>query len=427
MSIRCFECQSPAGDAPVCPACGGLLEVVPDPVDLDAPALKELFRQRRFAQHGPDRSGVWRYRELVHPRLAEPVTRPEGNTNLYRHDSLSAYAGLAGLQLKHEGENPSGSFKDRGMTVAVSEAKAQGARAVICASTGNTAASLASYAAFGGLPAIVVVPRDHTAPSKLAQSMAFGARVAAVRGSFDDALRLAEQASRSHGLALLNSVNPWRIEGQKTIMFELLDQLDWQSPDWIVVPAGNLGNTSAFGKALAEAKALGLIDRLPRLASVQAAGAAPFYRLFHNREAGYQPETSPETLASAIRIGDPRSWKKALFSLEVTDGLVEQVSDAEILDAKAAIDAAGIGCEPASAASLAGAAKLRAAGVIDEHARVVCILTGNFMKDSKTAVAYHQGALEGIPSKRANRPYEMDATTTAFAGFLDEVVVQGTA
>ncbi len=421
-NIRCFECHAEAGPGFVCGRCGGLLEVVAAPPAEDASSLKERFAARRQAWSGADASGVWRYRELVHPACPEPVTRPEGNTNLYRHAALSAYGGVADLALKHEGENPTGSFKDRGMTVAVSEAKRAGAKAVICASTGNTAASLASYAAFGGLPAIVVVPRDHTAPGKLVQSMAFGAKVAAVIGSFDDALRLAEHAARSAGLGLLNSVNPWRIEGQKSIMFELLDQCGWEAPDWVVVPAGNLGNTSAFGKAFEEARTCGLIDRLPRLASIQAAGAAPFYRLFHDPARRYAKEEHPDTLASAIRIGDPRSWKKALRALELTDGLVEQVTDSEILDAKAAIDASGIGCEPASAASLAGVRKLRAAGVIGAEARVVCILTGNVMKDGKTALAYHQQRLEGIECARANRPFEMEATRAAFDAFLAEVV-----
>jgi threonine synthase len=287
---------------------------------------------------------------------------------------------VADLALKHEGENPTGSFKDRGMTVAVTQAVRAGATALACASTGNTSASLAAYAAQAGVPALVFVPRGKVAAGKLAQALAYGARVLEVRGDFDRCLRLVREASAELGLTLLNSVNPWRIEGQKTIVLEMLQQRGWDPPDWIVVPAGNLGNTAAFGKALLEARELGLISRLPRLAAVQAAGAAPFYRSFR---AGFQRRyrVRAETVATAIRIGDPVSYERASRAIRKTRGVVAAVSDREILAAKAVIDGAGIGCEPASAASLAGLRQLVRRGVVRRGDSVVAVLTGHLLKD----------------------------------------------
>ena len=249
------------------------------------------------------------------------------------------------------------------MTVGVTQAKRIGASAVACASTGNTSASLAAYAAQAGIPALVLVPAGNVALGKLAQSLAYGAKTLLVRGDFDDCLRLVEQASEQLGVYLLNSINPFRVEGQKTIVLEMLEQLDWNPPDWIVLPAGNLGNTAAFGKALVEAKAWGLIDRMPRLAAVQAEGAAPFARSFAE-DFAKRHRVKADTIATAIRIGDPASYDRGVKAIRETNGVVLAVSDAEILEAKAAVDAAGVGCEPASAASVAGIKRLIAAGTI---------------------------------------------------------------
>jgi threonine synthase len=266
------------------------------------------------------------------------------------------------------------------MTVAVTQAVRIGATAVACASTGNTSASLAAYAAQAGLRAIVFVPAGKVASGKLAQTLAYGATALSIRGDFDDAMRLVLEACRRLGIYLVNSINPFRIEGQKTIIWELLQDLGWDPPDWIVVPAGNLGNTSAFGKALLEAHANGWIPRLPRLAAIQAQGANPFFRSFREAFATRHRVTA-ETIASAIRIGDPVSHDKAVAAIRATSGVVEEVTDAEIMAAKREIDGMGIGCEPASAATLAGVHKLRASGVMKSNERVVCVLTGHILKD----------------------------------------------
>ena len=315
---------------------------------------------------------------------------------------MRAYAGTERLGLKHEGMNPTGSFKDRGMTVAVTDAVRAGAPAVACASTGNTAASLAGYAAIAGIRALVFVPKGNVASGKLAQSTAYGARTLIVNGDFDACLTLARAASRELGVYLANSVNPWRLEGQKTIVWELLEQLGWHSPDWIALPAGALGNTAAFGKALREARALGLIASVPRLLAVQASGAAPFVRGFESSFAE-RVVVRAETVATAIRIGDPASWDRAVRAIRETNGFVTSVTDAEILDAKAVIDASGVGCEPASAASVAGVRAMVASGVIARTAHVVCVLTGHLLKDPDAVSLYHAG-----DASRANPPLSIE-------------------
>lgn len=286
------------------------------------------------------------------------------------------------------------------MTVAISQAKRIGARAVACASTGNTSASLAAYASLAGLPGLVLIPAGGISSGKLAQTMAHGARILAVRGTFDDCLRLLREASDALGVYVVNSVNPFRLAGQQSIVFELLQQLQWQAPDWIVLPAGNLGNTAAFGNALTLARRIGLIDRVPRIAAVQAAGAAPFAAAFAD---AFRSHTivQPETVATAIRIGAPASWDRAIRTIRDTNGVVTAVTDADIMGAKRVIDAAGIGCEPASAASVAGIRSLVQQGVIGPAERVVAILTGHVLKDP-TIIVEH-----GRP------PTEIDATLTA--------------
>lgn len=426
--LVCVRCEAELAPAATVCGCGALAEVRHE-LALRGEALRARFEERRGARSGPDRSGVWRYRELIAPDLPTSalVARGEGNTGLYRSGALGRWVGLGGeLLLKHEGENPTGSFKDRGMCVGVSQAVHAGARLLACASTGNTSASLASYAALAGVPSVVFVPAGKVASGKLAQTVAYGARVLEVRGSFDLAMELVEEAAAAFGLGLLNSVNPWRIEGQKAIAFELLDELGWEPPDWIVLPSGNLGNISALGKALREAHEAGLIARLPRIAGVQAAGAAPFARHVAAVRAGarppFAPEPAPETVATAIRIGNPRSWEKALREVERLDGEVIAQDDAAILAAKARIDAAGVGCEPASAAAVAGVKALVERGVIDRGARVVSILTGHLLKDPETTTAYHEGTLAGVapPERPARRV--VDASLEAIGAALADLL-----
>ena len=409
----CASCGSEIPEIdphPRCPRCRGLLELRHRPPAQGGNALRATFDARWGVRRGALASGVWRYGEAVLPSASEHIlSYPEGNTPLLASAAVARWTGAPELLLKHEGQNPTGSFKDRGMTVGVTQARRVHARAVVCASTGNTAAALAAYAALAGLPALVLVPKGQVALGKLAQALAYGARTLLVRGNFDDCLELADQASERLGVYLLNSVNPFRLEGQKTIVLELLQQLGWEPPDWIVVPAGNLGNTAAFGKALAEALAWGLIDRAPRLAAVQADGAAPFAQSF--REAFAQRRrVEPHTVATAINIGNPVSYERAVRAIRDTNGVVTTVSDDEILEAKAVVDGAGIGCEPASAAAPAGARRLIRESVIGPRDRVVAVLTGHMLKDTETVTRFHQ-ELEPRPA-RANRPIEIEARLT---------------
>lgn len=345
-------------------------------------ALRELWRERLRSVEVTDRSGVWRFRELLPflPAGAMPVTLGEGGTPQVAASRAGRWAGGVRLAAKHLGGNPTGSFKDLGMTACITGAVAAGVRAVACASTGNTSSSMAAYAARAGLAAVMIVPYRGIAAAKLAQALEFGARVVEVRGSFDDAFQLLEAVAEERGLYRVNSVNPLRLEGQKTAVVELLEQRDWVTPDFLVLPGGNLGNVSAMGKALRELMELGVIERAPRLVVVQAEGAAPFYRHWNSQEA-LRPVEHPETEASAIRIGRPANWLKARREIQWTDGLVECVSDAEIEQAKAALAADGIGCEPASAATVAGVRKLCRSGRISPDADVVVVLTGHQLKD----------------------------------------------
>ena len=426
VALRCVECAAcyPSIEEDRSPRyrcdCGGVLDVETTFVSqtgLKSPAgatWSQLFDER--AARPPiwpigddkallDASGVWRYRELILPVPEQyVVSRPEGNTNLYAvgkencgssragHRQIGLYAGVDQLFLKHEGENPTGSFKDRGMTVGVTMAHLLGAQAVACASTGNTSASLASYAAQAGIRGIVFLPAGNVAGGKLAQSLAYGATTIQIAGDFDDAMHLVEQVCDELGIYLLNSLNPFRIEGQKSIGFEILQQLGWQAPDWLVLPAGNLGNTSAIGKAFRQAYELSLISSMPRFAAIQASGANPFYRSFTQGFARRE-RVAASTVASAIKIGNPVSYTRARRVIEESTGIVEEVTDAEILVAKAIIDRAGIGCEPASAATLAGIRKLVERGVIKRHEHVVGILTGSLLKDNQTGMPQQESVV----------------------------------
>lgn len=382
---QCAECGTRLDELDPrteCPECSGLLDVrFHTPEGRGAELAREFNARVSISGSAHDVSGVWRYRELI---MAVPasvaVTFPEGNTPLLSNERVAEWVGCTALRLKHEGMNPTGSFKDRGMTVGLTQAKRIHARAVACASTGNTSASLAAYAALAGLPALVLVPAGQVAPGKLQQTLAYGARTLAVRGDFDACLALVREVAPRVGVYLLNSVNPYRIEGQKSIVFELLQQLDWKAPDWIALPAGNLGNTAAFGKAIDEASRIGLIDRLPRILAVQASGAAPFFASFRS---GFSERrsTKAETVASAIRIGAPASWNRGVRAIQLTNGAVVSVPDAAILDAQQCIGNAGIGCEPASAAAVAGIRASIKSGLIDPDESVVAVLTGHLLKD----------------------------------------------
>ncbi len=437
----CARCGAEYGPRTLlaeCPACGGLLDLRVPPPALCGADLRALFDARRVDAHAPipfaddatrpRRSGVWRFRELILPGAvdAEVVSQPEGDTPLLHRAAVARWAGRDALLLKHDGFNPTGSFKDRGMTVALTQARRAGARAVACASTGNTSAALASYAALAGMAGLVLVPApkaavrgeavQQVALGKLAQTLAYGARTLLVRGDFDRCLALLRAHAESLGVYLVNSVNPYRVAGQQSVAFEIVQQLGWTAPDWIVLPAGNLGNTSAVGAALRTMRALGLIDRVPRVAAVQAAGAAPFARAFREQFAR-RHAVAAETVATAIKIGDPASWERAERVVRETDGVVTDVSDAELLEAKAVIDASGVGCEPASAASVAGVRRLAHEGVIRPADTVVAILTGHVLKDPGLLLDYHRAASDasGATPSGANPPVEIDATPDALA------------
>ncbi len=379
-----------------CPSCGGLLEVRYDGATTDSWTLKQIWRERRMSNHPLDQSGVWRYREMF-PFLDDDrhiMTLREGNTPILDACLASSYASVDRLRFKHQGFNPTGSFKDNGMTAGASQAVRLGMTRVACVSTGNTSASMAAYAAMAGLEPIILIPNGNIAFGKLGQALDYGAKTLQVDANFDQILALVRVLSEKLGIYLLNSVNPFRIEGQKSIVIEMMDQLDWQVPDWIVVPGGNLGNISAFGKGARELYQQGLIEKMPRFAVIQAEGASPFYEFMKSpHAAGFVANTHPETLATAIKIGDPISWPKAWQTVGV-DGAVESVTEQEIADAKAVIGRCGIGCEPASATTLAGIRKLRAAGKIRSDENIIAVLTGNVLKDPDYIYRYHTNQLQ---------------------------------
>ncbi len=385
-----------------CPRCGGLLEVQYS--EQPQVALKRTWRERRMSNHTLDQSGVWRYREAIPflDDLKHAVTLREGCTPLLPAPKAAQYGGLDTLVFKHQGFNPTASFKDNGMTCGVAQALRLGRKRVACVSTGNTSASMAAYAAAAGLDPLIFIPNGNISYGKLAQALEYGAKTFQVEANFDQILALVRTLAEKLGIYLLNSINPFRIEGQKTISIEMMDQRDWTPPDWIVLPGGNLGNISAFGKGVREMFQAGFIAKMPRLAVVQAEGSSPFYEYMQHK-GEFHATLHPETLATAIKIGDPVSWPKARFELEETDGVVERVTEQEIADAKAMIGLCGIGCEPASAATLAGIRKLTASGVIKAQDDVVAVLTGHVLKDSDYIYRYHTGTLEA-PGGHAINP-----------------------
>ncbi|MFQ5876550.1 MAG: threonine synthase [Acidobacteriota bacterium] len=429
--LRCISCGR---DHPLdeiryeCDACTGLLEVVHDLDRLkgvrSAAGWRRLFDRRLGETAGPHRSGVWRYHELVLPDLpAEAiVTKPEGNTNLYRLARLEEISSTEEVQVKHEGENPTLSFKDRGMTAGVSFARHLGARAVACASTGDTSASMASYAAqVEGLRGVVVLPRGKVSLEQISQPVASGSLTLSLPADFDRCMRLLREICRRRPIYLLNSVNSIRIEGQKSIAFEIVQQRGWKPPDWIVVPVGNAGNISAIGKGLFELRSLGLIDRVPRLLGAQVESAGPLAQACRE---GYRRRvrvTAGDTAASAIRIGDPVSYDKAVKAVRESNGMFESATEQEILDAKALVDAAGVYICPNSSTAVAAFLKARAAGVIGRDGRVVIVATAHGCKFSRATIEYHGGRLAGIEAHRANRIVEVEAEARAIERLLPGV------
>jgi threonine synthase len=388
--LRCVHCGK-SQDTPDrmfrCTHCSELLEVI-YPEIAAAPRefalrLKEIWRERRGSSLPENTSGVWRFRELL-PQVDRQhiVTMCEGNTPLVPLKKAARELRLPNLLVKHQGMNPTGSFKDTGISAAITMAKAEGFSWVCCASTGNTSASVAAYAARAEMKSIVLLPVGQVAAGKLAQALEYGAHVLQLRTDFDGCLKVLHDVVEKFRAYLLNSLNPYRLEGQKTVAFELMEQLDWRVPDHVIVPGGNLGNSSALGKGFIELRDLGLIQSLPKISIIQAAGANPLVRTMRENGGQELVQVNAETRATAIRIGNPASWRKAVNVLQKTDGACEEVSENEIAQAKAELGAEGIGCEPASAATLAGLKKLTAKGFVKPADTVVLVLTGHMLKDT---------------------------------------------
>lgn len=387
--LRCVHCgatQTNADRMFRCGECGELLEVIyPEWAGAAREfglRLKEIWRERRAGTLPEDASGVWRFRELL-PQIERRhmVTMREGNTPLVQLTRAARELKLPRLFAKHQGMNPTGSFKDTGISVAISMARAQGFEFVCCASTGNTSASVAAYAARAEMKSIVLLPAGQVASGKLAQAIEYGAHVLQLETDFDGCLRVLHDVVQGFPAYLLNSMNPYRLEGQKTVAFEIMEQLDWQTPDHVVVPGGNLANSSALGKGFLEMRELGLIRTLPKILIIQAAGANPLVRSMRENGGTELVRVNAETRATAIRIGNPASWRKAVGVLKATGGACEDVSEQEIAQAKAELGAEGMGCEPASAASLAGLKKLVRSGFVKPNESVVLVLTGHMLKD----------------------------------------------
>jgi threonine synthase len=410
-----------------CPDCGDLLDILYDWDKTQVPAKMSDFGKRWATRSNRlDFSGVWRFRELLNfCEDKHRVTVGEGQTLLQQNDDLADFLGMdkGSLHLEYEGMNPSGSFKDNGMTAAFSHAVMVGAKSCACASTGNTSAAVALYAHACGMKCTVFIGSGRIAFGKLSQAMDYGANTIQIQGDFDDCMKQVQEVCTRLNIYLLNSLNPFRLEGQKTIMYRIIEGLGWEVPDWIIVPGGNLGNSSAFGKAFLELKELGLIDRIPRLAIINAAGADTLSYLVNERglkwnggnvdmkevQALYADFTarhfSPHTIASAIEISRPVNLKKCLRAIDVCDGIVRKVTDEQICDAKALVGRYGMGCEPASAATIAGLRDMLAEGTIGKSERVACVLTGHLLKDPDKTVSYHknsEGEFSNPPVEVAN-------------------------
>ena len=405
--LRCIGCGARIAGAAArsdfrCTVCGELFDVEypgwsqrGGPDRPNAGGLKWVWRERRSSTEAVDQSGVWRFRELlpILDNFGNVVTLREGNTPLYHLTRAAKALRIDHLFAKHQGMNPTGSFKDTGMTAAMSVAKVWGFECVACASTGNTSAAMAAYAARAGLRSLVLIPEGKVAWGKLSQAMDYGAVTCQLKADFDGCLRLLSQIVNEAPIYLLNSVNPYRLEGQKTPAFEIAEAFDWSVPDHLIVPGGNLGNSSALGKGFREMLELGLVARMPKISVIQAAGANPLVRCFREHQAASLDPVEAHTRATAIRIGNPASWRKAVRAIQETGGWCLDVTEAEIAIAKAEIGAEGLGCEPASAVTLAGLKKLRAEGKVASGDTVVLLLTGHSLKDADYTIDFHRGTL----------------------------------
>ena len=405
--LRCIGCGARISGAEArpdfrCASCGELFEVVypgwerrQGPDRPNAGALKWLWRERRASSEELDHSGVWRFREMlpILESFGDAVTLREGNTPLYKLRRQAKALGIDQLYVKHQGMNPTGSFKDTGMTSALSVARERGFEWVACASTGNTSAAMAAYAARAGMRSMVLIPEGKIAWGKLSQAMDYGAVTCQVKTDFDGCLKILTEIVQKAPIHLLNSVNPYRLEGQKTPAFEIAEAFDWNVPDHLIVPGGNLGNSSALGKGFRELKELGLIARLPRISVIQAQGANPLARAYASGNVENFAPVEAHTRATAIRIGNPASWRKAARVIEETGGWCLDVTEAEIAIAKTELGAEGLGCEPASAVTLAGLKKLRARGDVASGETVVLLLTGHTLKDADFTIDFHRGSL----------------------------------
>jgi threonine synthase len=406
--VLCGKAQETADGMFRCTECSELLEVVyPEWADAlagFASRLREIWRERRGSNLPENSSGVWRFRELL-PQVAREhiVTMNEGNTPLVSLKKAARALRLPNLLVKHQGMNPTGSFKDTGISAAITMARAEGFSWVCCASTGNTSASVAAYAARAGMQSMVLLPAGQVSAGKLAQALEYGGHVLQLRTDFDGCLKVLHEVVRKFPAYLLNSLNPYRLEGQKTVAFELMEQLDWRVPDHVIVPGGNLANGSALGKGFMELRELGLIKSLPKISIIQAAGANPLVRTMRENGGKELVRVNAETRATAIRIGNPASWRKAVAVLKNSGGACEEVSESEIAQAKAELGAEGIGCEPASAATLAGLKKLVSAGFVKPAETVVLVLTGHMLKD----IDYMKQA----PGQSLLGPMEADSNT----------------
>jgi len=413
-----------------CEECGGLLDVQHDVGALkgrSGTTWRRLFEECTRSVEGSFASGVWSKKEWVCPQLGTEniITLGEGNTPLLRARALEQELGLDRLWLKLCGNSHTGSFKDLGMTVLVSVvrqmiADGKGIRAVICASTGDTSAALGAYCAAAGIPAIVLLPRDKVSTAQLAQPVANGALVLALNTDFDGCMQLVQQLAEDKSIYLANSMNPLRIEGQKTVSVEIVQQLGWEVPDWIVIPAGNLGNVTALGKGLLMMKELGLIERPPRLACAQVERANPFYLSYQSGFAEYRPVKAQQTLASAIQIGDPVSYERAVKTLRSFDGVVEEASEDELANAAARADRAGFYCCPQTGAALAALSKLVQRGEIKPSEKVVVVSTAHGLKFTDFKVGYHEHRLDDVQPEHANPPLGMPPNLARLRGVIDQ-------
>lgn len=414
-----------------CRRCGALLDVEHDVTALserDGDEWRALFEERWRRTDWFEGSGVWGKLEWVYPGIAPSsvVTVGEGGSHLMRVDRFAKAIGAGDVRVKLCGNSHTGSFKDLGMTVlvsAVAEMRARGVpvRAVACASTGDTSAALAAFCAVADIPAIVFLPRGKVSTAQLVQPLANGAHVIALDTDFDGCMRLVQEVTADGSIYLANSMNSLRLEGQKTAAIEILQQLGWQVPDWVVVPGGNLGNIYAFGRGFQLAKELGLVDRTPRLVCAQAALANPLYRSYLGGFASWEPMVAGDTQATAIRIGAPVSIHRAIRILRELDGIVEQASEDELANAAALGDLAGLYDDPHTGVALAATANLVRRGVIEPHHRTVVVSTAHGLKFTEHKVRYHEGALDGVTSQHGNRPVELPADLAAVRRELQRV------